>query len=91
MVNKSKRRLKGQKLKPSQLQNYILKTLSENPKERFSAKAIIKKLKINNHVDSVQMALNLLVKEGDIIQVKEGKYKINKDSQNVRRREKTSQ
>ena len=88
MVNKSKRRLKGQKLKPSQLQNYILKTLSENPKERFSAKAIIKKLKINNHVDSVQMALNLLVKEGDIIQVKEGKYNINKDSQNVRRREK---
>ncbi len=84
MVKKTKRRLKGQKLKPRQLKNYILKTLSSNPKDRFSPKAVIKKLKIANHADSVRMAMDELARNGEIEKIKEGKYKIKNNGSSSR-------
>ncbi|WP_235290837.1 ribonuclease R [Portibacter lacus] len=61
------------------MRNYILKTLSAEPKTRFSAKQVIKKIKVANHVDAVEMAMSDLASEGALIKVKEGKYTINPD------------
>ncbi len=82
MVKKSKPRLKGQKLKQKPLSNYILKTLSLNPKERYSPKQIIKKLKIDNHVDSVRIAMEDLALAGKITKLKEGKFKFKRADSN---------
>ena len=76
MVKKTKKRLKGQKLKPSPLKNYILKTLSSNPKDRYTPKGVIKKLKIANHADAVRMAMEELAKAGHIQKVKDDRYQI---------------
>lgn len=88
MVKKTKKRLKGQKLKPRPLKNYILKTLSSNPKDRYSPKAVIKKLKIANHADSVRLAMDELVKTGDIVKVKDNRYQI---ASNYKRSSKNNQ
>lgn len=72
-----KKRIKGQKLKAHTLSKYILKTLSTHPKDRFSPKQIIKKLKIANHADSVQLAMEQLANEGKIAKIREGKFKFN--------------
>lgn len=85
-----KKRIKGQKLKRRQLKNYILKTLSSQPKTFFSAKQVIKKLKIANHADSVEMTMSELAKEGSILRVKAGKYAYNTEhKKNTSRREKS--
>lgn len=80
MVKRTKERLKGQKLKAGTLSNYILKTLSNFPKERFSAKQIIKKLKINNHEDTVLLAMEKLAQEGKITKIKDNKFKFKADA-----------
>ena len=84
MVMKKKQRIKGQKLKQGTLYKYILKTLSENPRDRFTPRQIIKKLKIANHADTVKMALDDLASNNQILKVKENLYRSSKEHASTR-------
>lgn len=75
-----KKSIKGKKLKPAALKSNIIKVLARQPKDRFTPKSILKKLKIANHSETVRIALDDLVKSGQVIKVKEGRYRISKDN-----------
>lgn len=74
------RRKSGKKFSVQFLSSQVSKLLARNPKTRYTAKQVIKKLKISNSKDSVAHALNELAKDGAIIQLKEGLYKWNRDN-----------
>ncbi len=59
-----------------QLQERILTLYQKNPKERYSAKQIKKKLKVSNSLDSISYALEQLVQSGSLRAVKDGIYKL---------------
>ncbi|MEM9919584.1 MAG: ribonuclease R [Bacteroidota bacterium] len=58
----------------------ILKLFAHNPKKRYSAKQIIKKLKIFNSKDSVQHVLTVFHKDGKILPIDDYKYRLNKEA-----------
>lgn len=74
----NKRPLKPRKLNPSQLQNSIYKFFKKNPKKKYTAKQIIKKLKVKNTKESVQKVLQDLHSKSAIIELKTGDYGYNR-------------
>ena len=75
---KSKNKTKGKKLTAQQLKKELSKFFFRHPKKRYNAKQIIKKLKIINSRDSVQHALNTLLKENQLVPVSDNKFRLNK-------------
>jgi ribonuclease R len=75
-MTKNKFRRKG-KLSTSSLRSIIINYLKKNPKKRFNAKQLIKKLKLSNSKDSVAHVFRVLEKEGILYNIKEDHYKWN--------------
>ncbi len=83
---KTKKNIKGKKLAPKDLKYHLMLLFKRNPKKRFHAKQIIKKLKIDNNAPMVNTALAELAKENKVIEMEGFKYRINKyavDTTNV--------
>ncbi|MEO1514024.1 MAG: ribonuclease R [Bacteroidota bacterium] len=80
MTRKKKSPIKGKKLRAGQLRKEVFRLFKHNPKKRFSAKQIIKKLKIFNTKDSVHHALTTLQQEGKLLPIDEYKFRLNKES-----------
>ncbi len=74
---KKKKKSRGNKLTSAQLKHQIVSLLKATPKKRYYAKQVIKKLDIDNNVDSVEYAMDKLSKEGVLFHV-DGKYKYDK-------------
>ena len=77
MANKKKKIFKKKKLTQEQLQNSILRLLLKDPKAKYNAKEIIRKLKLKNNKDSVVDALSSLSQSGALSSFN-GKYKLGK-------------
>ncbi len=75
---KTSKSVKGKKLTPKELKRHILFLLKANPKKRFNAKQIIKKLKIANNSPAVQSVLGSMAKENKIIALADYEYRLNK-------------
>ena len=60
MTKRRKPNTKGKKLNRHQLQSEVLRLFQRHPKKRYSAKQIIKKLKISNNKDAVTAILDKL-------------------------------
>jgi ribonuclease R len=60
----SKHKIKGSKLKASDLRRALLKELKLNARKQYNPKQLIRKLKIKNSQDSVKSALSKLVSDG---------------------------
>ncbi len=75
MTNKKKKIFKKKKLTQEQLQNAIGRLLLKNPKAKFNAKEIIRKLKLKNNKDSVIDCLAAMQRSGKV-QSFNGKYKL---------------
>ncbi|TXF87760.1 ribonuclease R [Neolewinella aurantiaca] len=60
----SRKKIKGSKLKASDLRSALLKELKSNARKQFNPKQLIRKLKIKNSQDSVKAALSKLVSDG---------------------------
>ena len=69
---------KKKKLSPEALKGKLLTQFTINPKKRYSGKDLLKKLRLSNNRDSVEMALRDLVAQKKLIPIKEGRYKLNK-------------
>ena len=78
MIRKKKSKTKGRKLNTKDLKWAVLRFLRRQPKKKWSAKQIIKKLKIANNKDSVTNVLDLLTNEGKLVFYKDQKYRINR-------------
>jgi ribonuclease R len=77
----SKRNTKGKKLTPRNLAYEIIRLFKVSSRKQYNAKQIIKKLKIENNVNSVQAALDKLVEDEKIkSDNKSNKYQLNKPS-----------
>ncbi len=68
---------KGGKLNPMELKKYILNLLRINPKKRYNARQIQKKLDIKNTKTSINDALEKLKEKEEVLLFPEDKYKIN--------------
>ncbi len=77
---KFKKKKKGQALNSYELKKVLFKLFKTFPKKRFSAKQIIKKLKLSNNKDSVNHALEKLASEGKLYQVDEIKFRLDRFS-----------
>lgn len=73
--NKSRKK----KSKSSGLKNYVSKVLAGNPKKRFTPKQLKKKMKSMESPDAIQHVLEVLEQEGKVFQVKDGRYKWERD------------
>ena len=60
----SSKKIKGSKLKASDLRRALLKELKLNARKQYNPKQLIRKLKIKNSQDSVKDALSKLVSDG---------------------------
>jgi len=74
------RKSKNKKLDSRKLQTVIFQAMRKDPKARYHAKQIIKKLRLKNSSDSVNHALMELAREGRINLLPNGKYKFKKGS-----------
>lgn len=75
----NKRRKKSKKkFRPQELERRLLKQFFINPKKRYNAKQLIRKLKLSNNKDSIDYALEKLSKQNKLISVSDGRYKLNK-------------
>lgn len=88
-MTQKRSKTKNKKLSPQQLKFNILSLFKRNPKNRYTAKQIVRKLKILNSKDSVQHALNTMNKEGDVVFVKAGIFRLNKAQSTKRENEKS--
>ncbi len=80
MSKKRKTFIKGNKLPLKQLKRQLIKLFSKDKTKRFNARQIIKKLKITNNKDSVEYALKKLAEENILFNVKEDKYRWDKNA-----------
>jgi len=78
MTQRRSRSYKGKKLTTSDLKTKLFKIFLKNPKKRYKASQLSKKLLTSNTKDSVQHMLNELEKESKIWMVTEGKYRLDK-------------
>ncbi len=76
--SKGNKSIKGKKLPPKELKRHIILFLKRMPKQKYNAKQIIKKLKIDNNTPTVIAALDALVKDNKVISLGDYKYRINK-------------
>lgn len=79
-MTKKKKYKKPTKLSPRALQRKLLKLFQINPKKRYNAKQIVKKLHLVNNKDSVNLALKELASKKMLVSISEGRYKLNKDA-----------
>jgi len=77
----SKHKIKGSKLKASDLRRALLKELKLNARKQYNPKQLIRKLKIKNSQDSVKSALSKLVSDGLVRENGDYKYQIIKNIQ----------
>jgi ribonuclease R len=76
-MNKKRSKNSGT-LSSSQIKSKITKLYTQNPKKRYTAKQIIKRLKLSNSYDSVNDAMEKLAQEGILFSLGNGRYKIDK-------------
>jgi len=76
--SRKKRKLTGKKLTAAQLQKEVFRVFYSNPKKRFSAKQLIKAMRISNNRDAVEHALQQLLEKDKIVPINDYKYKLNK-------------
>ena len=65
---------KGKKLTVKELRNRVNQLFRRHPKKRYNIKQIKIKTKVENSKDSIQYAIDLLVKESALIELRNGKY-----------------
>ncbi|MFK8104168.1 MAG: ribonuclease R [Saprospiraceae bacterium] len=80
MVKKKKSSTKGKKLSVGDLRREITRMLRRDPKKRFNAKQIIKKLKIFNSSNSVNDALQKLVEKKVLIAHEGYKFQLSRNT-----------
>lgn len=80
MSKKRKTFIKGKKLPLKQLKSQLIKLFAKDKTKRFNAKQVINKLKITNNKDSVEYALKKLVEESVLFNVKDDKYRWDKNA-----------
>ncbi len=78
LMKKKKSKNKGTALNSRDLKLTVLKLFKKFPKKRFSAKQIIKFLKISNNKDSVVYVLDKLASEGKLFQVDDIKFRLDR-------------
>ena len=78
MTKVKKKIKKVKKLSAYQLKREILRWFNQNPKKRLNAKQIIKKFKLANSPDSVEDALIKLAAQGELYNIKDDKYRLDK-------------
>lgn len=78
MIRKNKSKTKGRKLNAKDLKREIFRFLKLQPKKKWGAKQIIKKIKVANNKDAVKHALDKLTSEGKIYLSDDYKYRFNK-------------
>jgi len=81
--NYKKKKKKGEALNSFELKKVVFKLFKTFPKKRFSAKQIIKRLKLSNNKDSVSHALDTLAREGKLFQLDEIKFRLDRFSSNA--------
>ena len=79
---KFKKSFKGAKLNPKELNKAIFKYFKRFPKKRLSARQLIKKLQISNNKNSVEHTLTTMTTEGQLFQLEDGRYRLDKFSKN---------
>lgn len=72
-MSRTKRSRKGKS--SSDIKSFVAKVLQGNAKKRFTPKQLKKKMKVDNSVESIHQSLQALEKEGKVYQVKDGRYK----------------
>jgi len=77
----SKKKIKGNKLKASDLRRALLKELKLNARKQFNPKQLVGKLKIKNSQDSAKDALLKLVSDGLVRDNGDNKFQIIKNIQ----------
>jgi len=77
----SKHKIKGTKLKASDLRRVLLKELKLNARKQYNPKQLIRKLKIKNSQDSVKSALSKLVSDGLVRENGDYKFQVIKNIQ----------
>ena len=75
----ARKKIKGSKLKASDLRAALLKELKSNARKQFNPKQLIRKLKIKNSQDSVTAALTKLASEGLVRENGDYKFQLNKE------------
>lgn len=78
MGRTKRRKPKLKKLSPAKLKSLLLKHFIKNPKKRLNSGQLAKKLKIANNKNSIDNALESLLKENLLRHVSSGKYVLNK-------------
>ena len=73
-----RRKTGKKKLSPEKVKSLTLKYFLKNPKKRLNAGQLIKKLKVGNNRNSIQHALDQLLKEDFLRPVSESKYVLNR-------------
>lgn len=76
-MTKHKKKKGAKKHSAGFLKKQLSKLFIKNPKTRFNARQIIKKLRIANTKDAVDHSLKTLESESVILHVKDGKYRLN--------------
>lgn len=71
---------KSKKLSPGKLKGRIIKQFQINPKKRYNSKQLVKKLKLNNSRQAVDLALKELANSNQLVFVSEGRYKLDKSA-----------
>lgn len=84
MTKQKKTKIKGAQLRPQTLQSEILRLFGRHSKKPFNAKQVIRKLKIANNKDSVQTALEKLVKSGKLVATSDYKFKLGRKQSRTR-------
>lgn len=84
MTKNKKTKVKGAQLRPQKLQSEILRLFGRHSKKPFNAKQVIRKLKIANNKDSVQAALEKLVKSGKLVSTPDYKFKLGRKQRRSR-------
>ena len=80
MSKKRKTFVKGKKLPLKQLKSQLIKLFSKDKTTRLNAKQVIKKLQITNSKDSVQYAISKLAEDHVLYNIKDDKYKWDKNA-----------
>lgn len=71
-------KIKGSKLSARDLERAIFKHLRANDRKQYNPKQLLQKLKVTNSLESVQAAIDELVKAARIVPTDNYKYQVNK-------------
>ena len=85
----ARKKVKGSKLKQRDLDRTLLQEFKRNPSKQYNPNQLVRKLGIKNSKDSVQAALDRLLRSGKIKSGSNFRYQIGKDAS--KKRERSSQ